>query len=478
MDGAPLGTPPTIPLCGNGLSDAADERPLETASTCTPTFRGKNNATTDRIPRPANAFILFRADFTRNHTLPDGIERRNGTLSKIASSEWKNLSPEGRGLWYRRADEAKIAHQARYPDYKFRPVHRKSTKNKSKAPIDVRKDAEEGSAAPKEGPPTSSTDDGWMQGCSMFSVWRVDGDDALRGRGRPPKGLPPPSTKPKTARKPGAKPVRTASQSGLGVLAEEKEARERRRAYFEQLHARGVSSEAAELAAEAWDDAHSLNPARALSSASDVDANAAGGDDESSESESETDGVRRRPSPLSTGPPAPGRAPPRMIASSSSLNRDHLLAHGMYAPGLPRYTFVMEATSERAATHKTAEGAASSPNLSARREGLSPGYSLPLPQAQDSFERRSDEWVDEEMVQKAVSASMMSSTNKRIRPPPSTDGCEQRERTLDRDALPTKRPRLNPFKGHRTNEGADGDYDMHDAAEDSNGDDVEWEHID
>ena len=158
--------------------------PPATASASNLTPQRTTSTTKDRVPRPANAFILFRADFTKNHTLPDGIERSNGTLSKIAcawsfyspteralthpsASEWKNSSPEGRGFWYRRADEAKIAHQAKYPEYRFRPVSRKSTERKSKELVAARNDSEAVSAVPKEGPPTPAIDDRWMQQCSL-----------------------------------------------------------------------------------------------------------------------------------------------------------------------------------------------------------------------------------------------------------------------------------------------------------------------
>ncbi|KAL1729385.1 hypothetical protein EV714DRAFT_273638 [Schizophyllum commune] len=434
----PPGPPPAFIVGSNEVSEAQDCRaPPATASASNITPQRTNNAKKNRIPRPANAFILFRADFTKNHTLPDGIERSNGALSKIASSEWKNLSPDGRGFWYRRADEAKIAHQAKYPEYRFRPVSRKSTERKSKELVSVRNDSEEVAAAPADGPPTPATDDRWMQQCSLFSVWHVDGADSKRGRGRPPKGLPPSPEKPKEGGKPSEKPVPTTFQSGSRESAEI-EVHERRRAYLEQLHARGVSGEAFKVATQAYDDAHRLKLSRASSSASTVVADALNDDD--SESEAEIEDAHRRPLPLPTSPPAPGHAPPRMISPSSSFNRDRLLANEMDAPELPRYTFVIE----------------------------------------------------------SAPPSMMSSTNKRMRPPQSADGRAQRARTPGQDTLPAKRPRLEgmqPIQGLSctaptpkprassvatagTIEYTDGDYIMNGGAEDEHGDDVEPEHAD
>ncbi|KAL1752029.1 hypothetical protein FB107DRAFT_293482 [Schizophyllum commune] len=459
----PPDPPPAFIVGSNEVSEAQDYRgPPSTASASDITSQRKNHATKNRIPRPANAFILFRADFTKNHTLPDGIERSNGTLSKIASSEWKNLSTEGRGFWYRRADEAKIAHQAKYPEYRFRPVSRKSTERKSKELVAARSDSKEVAAAPKEGPPTPATDDQWMQQCSLFSVWHVDGADAKRGRGRPPKGLPPPPEKPKEGGKPSEKPVPTTFQSGSRESAEI-EVHERRRAYLEQLHARGVSGEAFEVATQAYDGAHQLKLSRASSSASTVVADAPNDDDDGGfESEEETESAHRRLLPLPTSPPAPGHAPPRMIAPSSSFNHDRLLAHGISAPQLPRYTFLTVSTPESAATPKTAERVSTFPKTLARHEGSLPGFASPSSRARESFERRSEEAVDQEMMQNVEPPSMMSLTNKRMRPPQSADGRAQRARTPGQDTLSAKRPRIM--------ENADGDYIMNGGAEIEHGD--------
>lgn len=210
----------------------------------------------------------------------------------------------------------------------------------------------------------------------------------------------------------------TAPQSGSRVSAAEKEVHERRFAYLEQLHARGVSGEALELATQAYDDAHRLKLPRASSSVSAVDADALNDDDDGGfGSEEETESAHRRPLPLSTGPPAPGHAPPRMISPSSSFNRDRLLANEMYAPELLRYMFVMEPAPECAATPKTAKRVSPLPRTLAKRDGPSPGFAPSPSQARGTFVRGFEELSDEQMVRNAEPPSMMSSTNKRMRPP-------------------------------------------------------------
>ncbi|TFK23768.1 hypothetical protein FA15DRAFT_445387 [Coprinopsis marcescibilis] len=82
------------------------------------------------IPRPPNAFMLFRADFVRQKHVPGSIETNHGSLSKIIGNCWRNLPLEEKKVWEQRAKHEKAAHKIQYPNYRFRPVH---NKNKKKA---------------------------------------------------------------------------------------------------------------------------------------------------------------------------------------------------------------------------------------------------------------------------------------------------------------------------------------------------------
>ncbi|KAF7318738.1 HMG box domain-containing protein [Mycena chlorophos] len=77
------------------------------------------------IPRPPNAFMLFRADFVRQKHVPGTIETNHGSLSKIIGNCWRSLPLDEKHLWEVRAKQAKAEHKQKYPDYKFRPVHNK-----------------------------------------------------------------------------------------------------------------------------------------------------------------------------------------------------------------------------------------------------------------------------------------------------------------------------------------------------------------
>ncbi|KAJ7240466.1 hypothetical protein C8J57DRAFT_1085775 [Mycena rebaudengoi] len=77
------------------------------------------------IPRPPNAFMLFRADFVRQKHIPGSIETNIGSLSKIIGNCWRVLPLPEKYVWETKAKDAKAEHKLKYPDYKFRPVHNK-----------------------------------------------------------------------------------------------------------------------------------------------------------------------------------------------------------------------------------------------------------------------------------------------------------------------------------------------------------------
>ncbi|KAJ7485881.1 hypothetical protein FB451DRAFT_1392605 [Mycena latifolia] len=77
------------------------------------------------VPRPPNAFMLFRADFVRQKHVPGSIETNHGSLSKIIGNCWRSLPLPEKHIWETKAKHAKAEHKLKYPDYKFRPVHNK-----------------------------------------------------------------------------------------------------------------------------------------------------------------------------------------------------------------------------------------------------------------------------------------------------------------------------------------------------------------
>ncbi|KAK0488855.1 hypothetical protein IW261DRAFT_1602697 [Armillaria novae-zelandiae] len=105
-----------------------DEETLFPASTeprPAPKRKGKSRDP-NHVPRPANAFMLFRADFVRQKHIPGSIETNHGSLSKIIGGIWHGLPLNEKKKWDARARQEKARHKKQYPDYQFRPVHNKS----------------------------------------------------------------------------------------------------------------------------------------------------------------------------------------------------------------------------------------------------------------------------------------------------------------------------------------------------------------
>ncbi|KAJ7251420.1 hypothetical protein C8J57DRAFT_987008, partial [Mycena rebaudengoi] len=84
-------------------------------------------------PRPKNAFIIFRVEFTRLHHSPHHsraraarrgetkAEGRAVTVSRKAADAWRQLSSSDRKYYQRLAEHEKARHARQYPNYLYRP---------------------------------------------------------------------------------------------------------------------------------------------------------------------------------------------------------------------------------------------------------------------------------------------------------------------------------------------------------------------
>ncbi|KIJ09399.1 hypothetical protein PAXINDRAFT_17515 [Paxillus involutus ATCC 200175] len=89
------------------------------------------------IPRPRNAFIIFRCEYSREHTQSvQGQEDDNftnptaKTLSKRAAEAWKQISPAEKDRYKLLADREREEHARLYPSYRFRPMRRRASGTK------------------------------------------------------------------------------------------------------------------------------------------------------------------------------------------------------------------------------------------------------------------------------------------------------------------------------------------------------------
>ncbi|RXW13770.1 hypothetical protein EST38_g12083 [Candolleomyces aberdarensis] len=89
----------------------------------------------NRIPRPRNAFIIFRSYFNSRHApLPsvDGTKTNQNEVSKQAAKEWKSMTPEQQKPFQEQAKQEKEEHHLLYPDYRYAPNGKKSAPAKPK----------------------------------------------------------------------------------------------------------------------------------------------------------------------------------------------------------------------------------------------------------------------------------------------------------------------------------------------------------
>lgn len=79
----------------------------------------------NHIPRPPNAFILFRSSFIKSQHVSTEVETNHSTLSKIIGLTWQNLSEKERQVWHNKAKAALEEHKRRFPQYAFKPSQSK-----------------------------------------------------------------------------------------------------------------------------------------------------------------------------------------------------------------------------------------------------------------------------------------------------------------------------------------------------------------
>ena len=83
----------------------------------------------NKIPRPRNAFILFRQKY-HQMVLDEGtVIRTNPEVSRELGRRWRGLSPQEKEHWNNLAEEEKKNHAKKYPGYRYTP--RRNGRNKN-----------------------------------------------------------------------------------------------------------------------------------------------------------------------------------------------------------------------------------------------------------------------------------------------------------------------------------------------------------
>lgn len=75
------------------------------------------------IPRPRNAFILFRSFFYAQ-TREGKININQNALSCAAAAAWKELPEDGKKTFRKQAEDEKLMHYKKHPNYVYTPLNR------------------------------------------------------------------------------------------------------------------------------------------------------------------------------------------------------------------------------------------------------------------------------------------------------------------------------------------------------------------
>ncbi|KAK7436739.1 hypothetical protein VKT23_009834 [Stygiomarasmius scandens] len=124
----------SAPLPENNLFPFVDE------STCPRRPAHSKKKPENHIPRPPNAFILFRSSFIKSQHVSTGVETNHSTLSKIIGMTWQNLPEQEKMVWHAQARAKLDEHKRKFPEYTFRPLHSKAKNEKRKVREVGRKD--------------------------------------------------------------------------------------------------------------------------------------------------------------------------------------------------------------------------------------------------------------------------------------------------------------------------------------------------
>ncbi|KAJ6519071.1 hypothetical protein C8R45DRAFT_1065874 [Mycena sanguinolenta] len=118
----------------DGARDDSPSMPSAEVSSPPSSMGLMTTTATETIPRPPNAFIIFRTEYARLHYTPKGARSRRdvskslqsgATVSRKAGDAWHLLPPDQKLYYHQLAVQAKKKHAQDYPGYQYRPRRRK-----------------------------------------------------------------------------------------------------------------------------------------------------------------------------------------------------------------------------------------------------------------------------------------------------------------------------------------------------------------
>ncbi|CAI2168617.1 7285_t:CDS:2 [Funneliformis geosporum] len=109
----------------NDISNNSNVSTLDNKSSSPSSWRKRKN--NGHIPRPKNCFMAYREQMQHN-ILAENPGMNNKLVSVIAAKMWNSESEDVKQYWKEHAQQLKIEHMNKYPDYKFAPK-KKAQKN-------------------------------------------------------------------------------------------------------------------------------------------------------------------------------------------------------------------------------------------------------------------------------------------------------------------------------------------------------------
>lgn len=93
----------------------------------------------NRVPRPRNAFMIFRSEFWAGEKISRTVEHDHRHISRIIGHCWNQLPEAEKDKWREKAEQEKLDHIMKYPGYRFSP----SVRTKKVVKRKVKRNSEE-----------------------------------------------------------------------------------------------------------------------------------------------------------------------------------------------------------------------------------------------------------------------------------------------------------------------------------------------
>ncbi|KAJ7151579.1 hypothetical protein C8R46DRAFT_808351, partial [Mycena filopes] len=114
--------------------------PSDAGSVSSEPRKRPNRRGPDHIPRPRNAFVLFRSHLCASGKITKKVEGDHRHISITAANVWHAMSDDAKRPYYLQAEFEKLEHRRLYPNYRFTPTVRKTKPLKRKVQRNGAKD--------------------------------------------------------------------------------------------------------------------------------------------------------------------------------------------------------------------------------------------------------------------------------------------------------------------------------------------------